>query len=135
MMTFNAAQKRYNRAVLLLGAAYVLILFGVGSYFHNDAPRGALAYLAAMLPALPLIGIFFAMGRYIVDEQDEYLRMLFVRQSLIATGVALSLATAWGFLESFGLVRHLDSYWVAVVWFAGLGLGACINKLTLGRGA
>lgn len=133
-MTFNPAQKRYNRAVLLLGAAYVLILFGVGSYFNNAAPHGALAYLAAILPALPLIGIFFAMGRYIVDEQDEYLRMLFVRQSLIATGVALSLATAWGFLESFDLVRHLDSYWVAVVWFGGLGLGACVNKLTLGRG-
>ena len=85
-MTFNPAQKRYNRAVLLLGAAYVLILFGVGTYFNNDAPRGALAYLAAILPAVPLIGIFVTMGRYIVDETDEYLRMLFVRQSLIATG-------------------------------------------------
>jgi len=86
----------------------------------------------ALVIGLFVIGIFAAIGRYLVEETDEYIRFLTVRQTLIACGLALSFATAWGFLESFGLAPHFDTYWIAVIWFAGLGLGACINKL-LGR--
>jgi hypothetical protein len=129
---FNPAQRRYNRSVLLLSLAYALILFGVITFFKNNSPTGLSAYAAAILPALPIIGVFFAMGRYLVDEQDEYLRMLTVRQTLWASGFMLSVATIWGFLENFDLVHHIDAYYAAVLWFGGLGLGACINKLTLG---
>ena len=75
------------------------------------------------------VGIFVAIGRYLVEEQDEYLRVLMVRQTLWASGFALSIATIWGFLESFELVGHVESFYVAVLWFGGLGLGACANKL------
>jgi hypothetical protein len=67
-----------------------------------------------------------------VEEGDEYLRMLMVRQTLWASAFALSLATVWGFLEAFELVDHIESYYIAVVWFFGLGVGAIMNKLTLG---
>ena len=77
-------------------------------------------------------GIFAAIGRYLVEEQDEYVRMLMVRQTLWASGFALSVATVWGFLENFDLVGHVDAYYIAVLWFGGLGLGACINRFTLG---
>ena len=129
---YNPVQRRYNRSVILLSLAYALILFGVITFFKNSSPTGLSAYAAAILPALPIIGVFFAMGRYLVDEQDEYLRMLTVRQTLWASGFMLSVATIWGFLENFDLVHHIDAYYAAVLWFGGLGLGACINKLTLG---
>ena len=132
MTRYNPAQRRYNRSVILLSLAYALILFGVITFFKNSSPTGLSAYAAAILPALPIIGVFFAMGRYLVDEQDEYLRMLTVRQTLWASGFMLSVATIWGFLENFDLVHHIDAYYAAVLWFGGLGLGACINKLTLG---
>jgi len=67
-----------------------------------------------------------------VEEPDEFIRMLIVRQSLIATAVALSAASVWGFLEAYGVVGHVDSYWVVVLWFAGLGIGAAVNKLQYG---
>ena len=130
----NFAQRRYTKTVLLLMAGYVLILVGVITFFKNSAPSGLSAYAAAVLPALPIIGVFAAIGRYLVDEQDEYVRMLMVRQTLWATGFALSAATIWGFLESFDLVDHVDAYYIAVLWFGGLGLGACMNRLTLGSG-
>ena len=132
MSRYNPVQRRYNRSVILLSLAYALILFGVITFFKNSSPTGLSAYAAAILPALPIIGVFFAMGRYLVDEQDEYLRMLTVRQTLWASGFMLSVATIWGFLENFDLVHHIDAYYAAVLWFGGLGLGACINKLTLG---
>ena len=132
MSRYNPVQRRYNRSVILLSLAYALILIGVITFFKNSSPTGLSAYAAAILPALPIIGLFFAMGRYLVDEQDEYLRMLTVRQTLWASGFMLSVATIWGFLENFDLVHHIDAYYAAVLWFGGLGLGACINKLTLG---
>lgn len=132
MINSNPAQRRYTVSVLALSLAYMLILFGVMTFFKNSAPTGLSAYAAAILPALPIIGIFFAMGRYLVDEQDEYLRMLFVRQTLWASGFALSIATIWGFLENFDLVGHVDAYYAAVLWFGGLGIGSLMNRLTLG---
>jgi hypothetical protein len=88
----------------------------------------------AILPALPIIGIFFAIGRYLVEERDEYIRMLMVRQTLWASSIALSAATIWGFLENFGLVGHADGYWVSICWFFGLGIGGIVNRVTLGDG-
>jgi len=132
MSRSNPAQRRYNRSALILSAAYALLLIGSITYFRNSSPTGFPAYAAAVLPALPIIGIFVAMGRYLVEEQDEYVRMLMVRQTLWASAFALSVATIWGFLESFELVDHIDAYYVAVLWFGGLGLGSCINRLTLG---
>ncbi len=91
--------------------------------------------MVAALPALPIVGMFAAIARYLMEESDEYVRMLEVRKTLIATGFALSTATIWGFMESFEVVGHVDSYYIAVIWFGGLGLGSCVNRLIPVRGA
>src|SRR5213080_4805160 len=123
--------KRYNIRIVWLSLLYAAFLIGAVYGLKHHMVRGGIAYLVAILPALPIIGIFAAIGRYLVEEQDEYVRMLMVRQTLWASGFALSAATIWGFLESFELVGHVESYWVASLWFGGLGLGALMNKLTL----
>ena len=131
-MSSNPAIKRYNRRVIWLSLLYAAFLLFAVYAFKHQLLHGLVAYVAAILPALPIIGIFGAIGRYLVEERDEYVRMVMVRQTLWASGFALSAATIWGFLESFALVGHIESYYVVVVWFGGLGLGACMNKLTLG---
>jgi hypothetical protein len=93
-----------------------------------------LKYVVAILPAMPIIGLFLAMGRYLVEEQDEYVRMLMVRQTLWASGFALSAATVWGFLQNFDLLGPVDGYWIVVAWYFGLGIGSVANKLTVGDG-
>jgi uncharacterized YccA/Bax inhibitor family protein len=131
-MVKSSARKRYNWRAVWLSLLYALFFTGAVYGFKHQLIAGPMGYLAAIVPALPIIGIFAAFGRYLVEEQDEYVRMLMVRQALWASGFALSVATVWGFLESFGLVEHVDAYSVAIVWFCGLGLGAFINRLTLG---
>ena len=133
-MLRTPAWKRYNWRVVWLSLLYAAALIAAVYGFKHQLLSGGIAYVVAVLPALPIIGIFAAIGRYLVEEQDEYVRMLMVRQTLWASGFALSLATVWGFLESFGLAGHVDAYYIAVAWFAGLGIGGVINKLTLGDG-
>jgi hypothetical protein len=133
-MALTIAHTRYNKRVIVLSLLYAAALLGAVYGFKHHLLDGPVVWVAAILPALPIIGIFAAMGLYLVEERDEYVRMLLVRQTLWASGFSLSLATIWGFLESFELVGHVEFYWVSVMWFAGLGIGRCVNKLTLGRG-
>ena len=130
----NPAIRRYTISVALLMSAYVLALIGVNIFFENSAPTGLSAYAAAVLPALPIVGVFFVIGRLLVELKDEYVRMLMVRQTLIATAFMLSVATIWGFIQDFGLLPHVPAYWAAVIWFGGLGVGGCVNAVLESRG-
>ena len=133
-MIMSPATRRYNKRVVVLSLIYAAFLIGAVYAFKHHLVGGPVAWIVAILPALPIIGIFAAIGLYLVKEQDEYVRMLMVRQTLWASGFALSIATMWGFLESFELVSHVEVYWVSVLWFGGLGLGNFANRLTMGGG-
>ena len=133
-MARTQAWRRYNWRAIWLSLAYAVFLIGAVYGFKHHLVSGVFAWIVAILPALPIIGIFAAIGLYLVEEQDEYVRMLMVRQTLWASGFSLSIATVWGFLESFELVSHVEVYWVSVLWFGGLGLGNLANRLTIGRG-
>ena len=130
--TMNAPAKRYLQRLAISMALYMATLFAAVHFVGKQIVTGPAAYLLAILPGICVCGIFWAVGRLIIEQDDEYQRMLLVRQTLFATAFALSLATIWGFLESVGLVPHIDAYFIAILWFAGLGVGAIVNRLTLG---
>jgi hypothetical protein len=131
----TAAWKRYNWRLIWLSLLYGAFLLPAVYGFKHDLIVGPLAWIVAILPAIPIIGIFAAMGRYLVEEQDEYVRMLMVRQILWASGFTLSCVTIWGFLDNFGLVGHVDGYWIIMVWYVGQSVGSIANRLTLGARA
>jgi len=131
----NTPKRRYDIAALALSAAYAAFLLTAVYTFKHRLVDGPFAWLMAILPALPILGIFAAIGRYLVEESDEYLRMIMIRQTLWASGFALSIATVWGFFESFEMVGHVQSYAVAVLWFGGLGLGRLVNRFTYEQAA
>ena len=125
MMRFNAAQKRYNKRVLGLSLAYAAALVAVVWVFNHRPPSGIVAYGLAVLPALPILGILWAMARYLREEQDEYLRFVETGKALGATAFMLAVTTVLGFLQTFELVERIDFYWAAVIWFGGLGVASC----------
>ena len=125
----SPAQRAYVRRFLPLMMGYVLLLFAAVWLGKVYRPTGIAAVALAILPALPLIGVVWAMGRLIVDESDEYQRSLIIRQILIATGFMLSVTSVWGFLESSGQVPHLPMYWAFILWAFGLAVGSMVNEL------
>ncbi|MXP31068.1 hypothetical protein GRI94_18520 [Erythrobacter jejuensis] len=128
----GVAQKRYVKRVAVFSSLY-LVSFGIFIFATKAADLGPwLRPFLAVLPGLAIIGIIWAVGRLIAEEDDEFLRMLVIRQSLVATGIALSAASIWGFLETADIVFHLDAYWWVVVWFFGLGIGAAANRIEYG---
>jgi len=112
---------------------YLVSLFVAVKLFRADAIHGIPAYALAILPALPIIGVFWAVMRLLVEEPDEFVRLLHVRQSLVATGFCLTVMTIWEFLQNFDLVPPGNGgFGAAFFWFMGLGVGALYNKLTIG---
>lgn len=124
----NAAERRYNRGAIAASLVYAVTLIGeqYALRYGNLAP--AAKYALAALPALSAIAIFVLVGRYLVEEQDEYLRMRMIRQILWSTGITLAITTMWGFMEDAGL-PHVPMFYVAVLWFSGLGVVGCVVRL------
>ncbi|MEO7504362.1 MAG: hypothetical protein ABIT69_04175 [Sphingomicrobium sp.] len=133
MRRMNPPQKRYVLRVFVSMAFYMVFLSFALHYVGHGLVKGPLAYVLGALPGFAVIGVFWAIGRLLVEETDEYQRMLLVRQSLVASAFALSIATVWGFLENVSLVPHIDAFYIAILWFAGLGVGSLVNWLTLGN--
>lgn len=125
----SPAMRAYSRRSLIFAFGYMAALFI--AILATDAlkPTGILAYALAILPSLPIIYMVYAMGKYLTDEADEYLRMKTVIAALFGTGVLLVIATVWGFLESFELVPHQPGWWAVPIWAIGLGLGQFWQKV------
>ncbi|HEX6218392.1 MAG TPA: hypothetical protein VFZ35_03880 [Sphingomicrobium sp.] len=129
----SPAMRRYVIRLFVLISIYLVALFVAVRAFRADAVEGPLAYALAIFPALPIIGVFWAVMRLLVEEPDEFIRMMQVRQCLVATGFCLTVMTIWEFLQNFELVPPGNGgFGAAFFWFAGLGVGAIYNRITLG---
>ena len=126
------AHRRYVLRIFVSMASYTLTLLVAIRLVRDGGMTGPAAWMLALLPGLSVAGVFWAVGRLLVEEQDEYQRMLLVRQTLVATGFTLTVVTIYGFLENFGLVHHIDAFYVSILWFMGLAVGAIYNRLSLG---
>jgi hypothetical protein len=129
----SPAIRMYLIRLFVLMTIYIITLFAAVTAFKSHAVLGIAAYALAVLPALPIIGVFWAVMRLLVEEPDEFIRMMHVRQCLVATGFCLTVMTIWEFLQNFDLVAPGNSgFGAAFFWFMGLGVGALYNRMTLG---
>ena len=128
----SPAHRRYVWRIMAAMAAYLVTLFAAEILIDDRGLAGPLAWVVALLPGLCVAAVFWAIGRLLIEEQDEYIRSLLVRQMLIASGLALVVATIYGFLENYGLVPHVAAFYLSIVFFFGLGVGSLVNRLMLG---
>jgi hypothetical protein len=124
--------RRYMRRIAVAMAVYIVELLAANYLIARALVSGPLAWTVAVLPGLAIAGVFYSVGMLIIEQTDEFIRMLLIRQNLIATAFAMSIVVIWGFLESFGFVRHVPGYLIVVLWAAGMGIGAVSNRITHG---
>jgi hypothetical protein len=129
----SPSHRRYAWRIFAAMVGYLATLFLAEWMIEDRGVTGPLAALLALLPGLAIAAVFWALGRLLIEEEDEYLRMLLVRQMLIATGLTMTVVTIWGTLAEFGIVEHGHAFYPVWLFFIGLGVGAVVNKLTLGH--
>ena len=132
MRNHNPAYRRYLKRMLVGVALYLVTIFAAVKVLHHGAAPSPLAIAITLLPGLAVLSMLWAIARLLVELDDEFLRMLEVRKSLVATGVTLAVTSVWGLLEAFTTVPHLDVFWVFPIWSMSLVVGAVVNRLTIG---
>ena len=124
----SVAMKRYNRRVLMSAMTYVVALLAGVSIVRHYEPATAIRVILAMAVALPVIMMIRAMALLLNEESDEYLRSRLVDQSLIATGFLLTVATLYGFLNTFDVAPRVDAWAAFPLWAIGLGIGRLVRR-------
>lgn len=123
-----AYMRRYTARLLLFMGAYVAILIGSLTFANNGAAHGQATLIGlALISAFPIIGVFWAIFRLLVEVDDEYQRLLFVKQTLLATALTLAIVTVWQFLQVYDVVAS-GPQWMGAIWFAMLGLAAPVVR-------
>jgi len=114
--TASPALDMYNRRAMIWAFGYVAAL-GLAMTARNTwHPAGPVLWLLALLPSLAIAYYVWSLGRYLVEEADEYLRMRQIQAGMIATGLLLMVASTWGFLETFGIAPHAEGWWSVAVF-------------------
>jgi hypothetical protein len=125
-------RKRYTWRLAGAMTAFV-VTFAMAEYWidHRQA-HGAVAAGLALLPGLCIAAVFWALGRLLVEEQDEYRRMLLTREVLIGTGITMTAITVWGFLAEYRIVPPGHAFYAVWLFFFAQGIGGIVNRLTYG---
>lgn len=125
-MVMNAAKRNHLARFWPVMALYVVAVFGVSYWFAAHPPEGILKYFLAILPALPIVGVFFVLGRYLIEETDEFIRLRQMISLLLGIGLTLSFCVVWGFLEIYARVPSIGLFNVVWGFFLSYGIGSAI---------
>ncbi|MET3710739.1 hypothetical protein ABIC65_001419 [Sphingomonas trueperi] len=120
--TMNAAQRRYMWRFLPAMGVYSVVLVACKVAAQAWHPDGTLLFVLALAPALPLLAAIAAIGLYLIEEKDEYLRSRNAIAAIGGLGILLAFTTVWGFLEEGGVVGRFPLWGAFPLWAAGLGL-------------
>ena len=125
----SKARRRYLYRLFAANVVYVVSAFCTKWVFLHLHPTGAVVYLLAVIPALPVIGILAIVGLYIAEESDEFERSIIVQSMLWGIGGALSLSTIWEYLHDFAGAPHLSALYVYVFFWIFMGISQPIIRL------
>jgi hypothetical protein len=98
-------------------SAYVILLVTAVALGRQGLAAGSWGYLIALAPSVGVLGAIASVGFYLAEETDEFARTTLIQSLLWATAGTLSVATIWGFLESFDKAPHVPT-WATVPIFA-----------------
>lgn len=112
----STAMRRYQRRTFSLMAIYVVIVLSVALLMKHAIPPGVWRYVAAIVPALPLLGVIAAIGLYLREETDEFRRNLYAQSMLWGLALVLVVTTVWGFLETLAGAPHIPAWWVFPIY-------------------
>ncbi|HEY2860978.1 MAG TPA: hypothetical protein VGJ21_21390 [Terracidiphilus sp.] len=108
----NPAQRSYVVRSFIMALLCVLVTGGAAMVFRLGHPSGWPAYVVAILPAFPIMGVLVVAGLYLAEEKDEFQRAMTIQSYLGGIGLTLATTTTWGYLEDFAHAPHLSMVWI-----------------------
>lgn len=118
-MAVDVAHKRYIIRTLAFMAGYVAVNVAAIAGAFDDA-RAPGSYLLALVVAAPVAGQMWA-TLALMNDSDEYIRRLTANRFVAAAGAAITLFSAWGFMESYADAPHVPGWIIYPLFWACFG--------------
>ena len=117
MMTQTENNKKYFIRSFLFMAAYVAVnAAAITGAFDGMKPPGTWAF--SLVVAAPIIGHLWAVLAWMRDS-DEFVRALAAKRFVVAAGVAIAIASMWGFMEIYAKAAHVSAAMIyPLLWVA-----------------
>ncbi len=117
------AHRRYIVRTWAFMIPYMLICISMMVTDAFDEIIGSRAgWILAAAVAAPVVGQLWA-TLSLIRESDEFVRAVTAKQFIVASGLAMALATFWGFAETFANAPHLPGW---LIYAAFWGLFGCV---------
>ena len=117
----TAAGRRYVVRTMAFMSGYVAInvmaIFGA----FDDIASPLAAWGLALAVSAPVVGQIWA-TLSLMNESDEFVRALIAKQFIIASGLAMAIASVWGFGESYANAQHIPAWLIYPLFWACFGL-------------
>lgn len=111
----DAANRRYTIRTVLFFTGYMAVNAAAMAGAFDDA-HGAGAALLGLAVAAPIAGHIWA-TLALIQQGDEFVRALAAKRFILASGAAMALASAWGFVESYAQAPHAPGWLVYPVFW------------------
>jgi hypothetical protein len=111
------AHRKYVIRTLAFMVPYVAVNIGAIFGAFDEIQGKPAAWILALVVAAPMVGQIWA-TLSLIRESDEFVRALTAKQFIIAAGLAMAVASIWGFGESYAGAHHLPAWLIyPLFWF------------------
>lgn len=113
----TSAHRKYVIRTMAFMIPYVVVnvsaIFGAFDQIYGKPAAWVLAFVVAA----PMIGQIWA-TLSLIRESDEFVRALTAKQFIVASGLAMAVASIWGFGETYAGAYHLPAWLIyPLFWF------------------
>ena len=119
----TAAGRRYVIRTTAFMTGYLAVNIAAIFGAFDDIQGKPAAWLLALSVSAPVAGQLWATLAMMRDS-DEYIRGVFAKQFILAAGLAMAIATAWGFGESYADAPHIPAWIIYPLFWGMFGLVA-----------
>jgi hypothetical protein len=127
--TSTPAGKRYQRRVMVTMSIYLVMVLGAVTLVKHTHLHGWLLYTVALLPTLPMLAMLTALGVYLQEEKDEYVRMITMRSLLAGTAALLAVLVVNDFLRTISGAGALPVFTSWIVFFGVFGVAQAVQTM------
>ena len=121
--TQTTANRRYVVRTMAFMSGYVAINVAAIFGAFDDIASPVAAWALALSVSAPVVGQIWA-TLSLMRESDEFVRAVTAKQFILASGLAMAIASVWGFGESYADAYHIPAWIIYPLFWACFGLVA-----------
>ncbi|MDP3080003.1 MAG: hypothetical protein Q8M90_04170 [Brevundimonas sp.] len=123
----SSAHKRYAIRTIAFMSGYVAVNVAAIFGAFDDIASPVAAWALALTVSAPVIGQIWA-TLALMRESDEFVRAVVAKQFILASGLAMAVASVWGFGESYAAAPHIPAWIIYPLFWACFGVIAPFVK-------